>query len=396
MKTLTVALPSTSPDAAAELAFVLSFDGKTPMAQGRAPLALLPKADAVQLVVPMAQLAFHRITIPKAPKGKLWSALVGVVEESLLLPLEDLAMALQPDAQPGTSGWVASFGRSWALAWVETFERAQHHVHRLLPQLTPREALTLSVVGELGNVWLVKADAKGVISAPLASSKWLAVELPPEQPVACSPELSGVVEGMLARPLDIQSAGQLLLASAGTSWDLAQFDLRVGRSAPWRRRLGRGLQAFRRNPEWRWTRWGLAGLITINLIGLNLLAFQERAAVMQKKEQQVQLFKKTFPKVTTVRDAPVQMTYELDRLRQSGSQSSPSDLEYLLATLGQAQPKDQLLTATQLNYQDRRLTLSGFSLQHETMSALKSRLDALGQTSDLMPTSLTIPSKNQP
>jgi general secretion pathway protein L len=396
MKTLTVALASTGPDTAAELAFVLSADGQTPLAQGQAPLALLPKADAVQLVVPVAQLAFHAITIPKAPKGKLWAALVGTMEDRLLAPPEGLALALQPGAQAGSNGWVACFERPWALAWVDAFEQAGHNVNRLLPQITPQDSPILWALGDTGNVWLTRADAKGVVSAPLLSAKWLLADLPPEQTVQCTPELSGSVESALMHPLEIHSAGQLLLTSARTPWDLAQFDLRVGRSAPWRRRLGRSLQAFVREPTWRWTRWGLAGLVGVNLLGLNVLALQERNAMVQKKEQQTELFKKTFPKVTTVLDAPVQMRFELDRLRQSGSQASPTDLESLLATLGQAQTKEQPLPFTQLDYQDRRLTVSGFLLQNDAINTLKSRLEASGHTSQLSPSSLTVPSKGQP
>lgn len=396
MKVLTVALPRTGPDAVAELSFVLSADSLTVLAQGRAPLALLPKSDAVQLVVPVTQLAYHSITVPKAPKGKLWAALLGLLEERLLLAPDHLVLALQPGAQPGATCWVASFERAWATGWVEWFEHAGHNVHRLLPEMTPQDTPSLSASGEPGNAWLVKADSKGVVSAPLSSAKWLTSELPPEQAVLCTPELSSGVESTLSRPITIQSPAQSLLNSARTSWDLAQFDLCVGRSAPWRRRLGRTIQAFAREPVWRWSRFGLAGLVVANIAGLNALAVQERAAIAQKKEQQVQLLKQTFPTIAIVRDAPAQMAYELDRLRQTSSQASATDLESLLATLGQAQPKEQPLAFSQLDFQNRRLTVSGFLLASDAQSALKGRLDAMGQSSQLSPRSLTIPGKDRP
>ncbi len=396
MKTLTVALPHTGPDATAELWFVLSTDGLTALAQGRAPLALLPKSDAVQLVVPIAQLAFHAITCPKAPKGKLWAALVGLLEERLLLSPTDMALALQPDAQPGSSCWVASFERVGVTAWIEWFEQAGHKVNRLLPQLAPQDTLTLTATGEPGNVWLYKADGAGVVGVPLASSKWLMVDIAHEQTVLCTPELSGSIESAVSQPIEIQTPAQALLASASTRWDLGQFGLSTGRSAPWRRRLARNAQAFSREPAWRWTRWGLVGLFLVNLIGLNGLAMQERAGIAQKKEQQLQLFKQTFPAVTTIRDAPSQMGYELERLRQTGSQAVPTDLESLLATVGQAQGTEKPLAFTQLDYRDRRLTVSGFLLQSDALSTLKNRLDASGQPSQLGANSLTIPSKGRP
>lgn len=52
----------------AEFDYVLSRDGGQSVSEGRAAPALLPRADEVVAIVPADDLAWHRITLPKAPR----------------------------------------------------------------------------------------------------------------------------------------------------------------------------------------------------------------------------------------------------------------------------------------------------------------------------------------
>ena len=72
------AAPPVSAVATEELDYVLSSDGMTMQEQGRAPAPLLPRAEAVVLVLEDADVSWHRIVLPKAPLSKLRAALAGV------------------------------------------------------------------------------------------------------------------------------------------------------------------------------------------------------------------------------------------------------------------------------------------------------------------------------
>lgn len=396
MKTLTVALPRTGPDAAAELHFVQSLNGQTAIEHGRSPLALLPKSDMLVLVVPTEQLSFHAITCPKAPKGKLATALTSIVEDSLLQAPEDVTVALSPEAKPGETCWVAVCNRAWLQAWIDLFDWAGHHVGRLVPQHAPQLNLSISAIGEPDNIWLVKTDRDGVVAAPLRSASHLTAALAPQQAVLAPPDLISSVESTLPYPVHIHTTANALLASTQSPWELAQFDMRVGHATSWRKRLYRMGSALLQESRWYWVRWGLVGLMVVNVAGLNWMAFQEKSAIAHKKMQQLQLFKQTFPQVTVVRDAPSQMTYELSRLHQTGSLAIPSDLESLLAAVGRAHNGSTPLTITQLDYQNRQLVASGFNLPADQVKALQEQLAATELPSQVSPTRLTIPSKGQP
>ena len=94
MSTLIVALPvpprlsshgaSGAALAPAEYDYVYSADGGPRLQAGRAAPAQLPKAQMVVAVAPVQGVAWHRITLPKAPPAKLRAALSGVMEEVLL------------------------------------------------------------------------------------------------------------------------------------------------------------------------------------------------------------------------------------------------------------------------------------------------------------------------
>ena len=91
-----------------EVDYWLSSDGFTLQTQGRCAAALLPKADSVVAVVGEGDIAWHRITLPKAPAARLRAALNGVLEEALLDDAEVTHLALAPDAVASQPTWIAA------------------------------------------------------------------------------------------------------------------------------------------------------------------------------------------------------------------------------------------------------------------------------------------------
>ena len=97
---------ATVPRAGADIAYVLSTDGLAVTDHGVCAPALLPRADSVVLVLADADVAWHRVVLPKAPAARLRAALAGTIEEALLDDPERVQLAVAPGAVPGQPAWV--------------------------------------------------------------------------------------------------------------------------------------------------------------------------------------------------------------------------------------------------------------------------------------------------
>ena len=132
--------PTATAGTSTELAYVLSQDGRHASTQGHCAPSLLPKATSVVAVVADTDIAYHRITCPKAPAARLRAALGGVLEDTLLDEPEALHLALEPGAQAGSACWVAAIDRAWLTAQIEALEAHGLQVDRIAPQLSPMAA----------------------------------------------------------------------------------------------------------------------------------------------------------------------------------------------------------------------------------------------------------------
>lgn len=380
MSTLTVALPLADPDTALEMAYVLSLDGRTITQHGFAPMALLPKADATILVVPVQKISYHALTLPQAPKARLRAALEGLLEDRLLEAPETQALALAPDAQARHNSWVASCDKAWLQAQLQSFEQAGHHTHRIVPQVWPQADRYLMATGSPADPWLVRADTDGVLACPLNSAAFLCVGLPDGEAVQSPPELSQTIEHVLARPVRLISGAQALLACQASPWDLAQFDIRLNQQSPWLRKLTDAWKTLAHNPFWRAARWGLGVLLLAQLVGLTGLAWQENRSLAQKKTLQTQLFLQAFPQVKVVLDPMVQMQRELGLLRAASPVANAHDLEAQLGAFADAamspNTAGDLTPPQSLQYSSGVLTLKGLRLSPQAVPSLVERLQA--------------------
>jgi general secretion pathway protein L len=119
------------------------------------------------------------------------------------------------------------------------------------------------------------------------------------------------------------------LSAQATGWNLAQFEFRVqSRSSSQLRAITR---AVWQAPEWRAARLAVFTLVFVQIVGLNIWAWRDRAILEAERDQVSQILMQTFPETKVVVDAPLQMTKSLERQRLAGGVLDSQGLEVLLA-----------------------------------------------------------------
>ncbi len=323
----------------AQLSWVRSGDGRQALEHGRCAASLLPAETEVVLALPVRALSWHRLAVPKVATSRLRAVLDGLLEERLLSDTTELHFALEPGARTGQSLWVAACDKAWLRSWLQALEAAARPVSRIVPMLWPTAQAVHWAHDSGGHAWLASASAEGVRYLPLAanSTDRMAADGPEAQWLA-DPAVAAQAEQSLDRRLAPVPLHDWLLRVAQSDWNLAQFDLSLSSGARRGQRLRQGLRQFRTAPAWRPARWGLAALLVAQLLGLNAAAWHERSSLDAKRQAVRQTLQQTFPNVTLVLDAPLQMQRELAQLQQAGSQLSGRDLEAMLSALGSTGP----------------------------------------------------------
>jgi general secretion pathway protein L len=344
---------------------------------GRGPVSLLPRGDDVVLVLPPLAVSWHPVALPRLPANRVRAALDGLLEDRLLDEVEQLHLALEPGARPGQTLWVAACRREPLAAWLALLQDAGHRVIRIVPALHPTgpdEEPRHWAFEAAGQPWLARMDSDGVAALPLAAvppeagphGRWLA-----DAPVAAA------AEAHLQRPVSVVTWAQWLQRCADSPWNLAQFGFSLTAGARRGQRLAQAWQSFWRAPAWRPARLGLAALLAVQLLGLNLSAQMEQRAQAARRADIDRVLQQTFPAVTLVLDAPVQMQREVERLQRQAGVPDRSDLDSLLAALGQALPDNgSLPTPDRIGYRDGQLRLDGWRVEAARLQGLQ---DALAQ-----------------
>jgi general secretion pathway protein L len=365
-------------------AFALSADGRSVTQSGIAAASLLPKADHVVLALAEADVSWHRVDIPKAPAPRLRSALLGVMEEALLEDDDALHFALAPGAVPGQTGWVAVTHRPWLAGALMALEESGQSIERVVCPGMPSEAgrghffLPADDADAGPSLALSRADG----AACLRLSGGLARALLPADLTAMrfttTPAAAAFAEQWLGGPVALMTDAERALegtqAAAGGALNLRQFDL-VARH--------RGTRALREigkrflSSEWRPVRVALAAMVLLHVIGLNAYAWQQRQAIVAKREAMTALLKSAHPGVRAVLDAPLQMQRETERLRAAAGRAGDNDLEALMGAAASAWP-DGIGPAQSLRFEGGRLTLTAPGFAEPQLAQFRDRLRGLG------------------
>jgi general secretion pathway protein L len=375
------AAPATA--AVAEWSWFLSADGVVTSSHGRGAPATWPRADNVLALLADSDVAWHRITLPKAPAARLRQALQGVMEEALLDDESAQHFALPPDAVAGKPTWVAVLQRPWLAAQLAAIEQAGRAVERVLPPAAPggaaeghffaaaddgadTPALQLSWVDADGHSLLGLAGSLARTRIAALGDKrlhWTA-----------TPASAAAAEAWLGQPVEVRGDAERALQMARTGWNLRQFDL-----AP----QHRGTQALRASwrrffgPAWRPVRLALLALVAVQLIGLNAWAWQQQRALAAQRATMVSLLQSAHPQVRAVLDPALQMTRETDLLRAAAGQPGDNDLETLLGVAAAGWPEDEDPVAS-LQFEPGRLTLGTEGWDDERRAAFRQRVQPAG------------------
>ena len=398
--------------ASTEVDFVLSPDGLRVGQHGRALPAQLPRADTVLALLPARSLSWHRITLPKAPTARLREALGGLLEEQLLEDDALLHLALAPGARAGAPVWLAAMHKPALRARLTAWADAGLQIDRLVCALTPGadpvahiHTLPGTAPGDPGvdngadpdRLWLSLADANGAVCLPLdgglARAKlavWTeagaADGASPMRRVTATPAAAAAAEAWLGQPVAVLSEPEHALAAARAGWELRQFDLAP--SLRGTRAIANLLRPLAR-PEWRWARRGAVALVLSQIVGLNLWAWHQQDALVQRNSQMVELLKATHPQVRAVLDAPAQMAQEGQRLRLAAGVPGDTDLEPQLNAAAQAWP-DGLGPLPALKFESGRLSLAAPGWTPEQLAQFRERLRPAGWRAEMADGQLTL------
>jgi len=371
-----------------EVSYALSPDGLVLQAQGQCAVALLPKADTVIAVLADTDVSWHRITLPKAPAGRLRAALVGVLEDSVLDEVDLTHFAVAPQASSGQPTWIAAVNRPWLRGELAALEKANVFVDRVVPASWPDDPPTghfAETDSQAGNgsahgVALTWSNPDGVATFRLHGGLARAVipsPAPPGTRWSATPGAASAAEQWLGTSVNVMPTAQRLLQASRTLWNLRQFEL--ARRSRGRRALRDALRQWR-SPAWRPVRWGVAALVVAQIAGLNLWAWHQRGAIADKRSAIIEVVKTTFPQVNenTIRLGPDSvMQREVDSLRLHAGKPGESDFEPMLQAAATAWPAGRP-PVDNLRYESGRLSLAISGWGPAQIDEFRSRLQPAG------------------
>ena len=390
MATLLLSLPTETLQASSALGYVLSPDGQGLGIQSSVPVGLLSQTLGERIstvthtivIVPAAQLSWHRLTLPiGALVGRQRAVLEGLLEEQLLDDPAHLHFALAPHARAGVPVWVAVCNKAWLRQAIDGLELAGLSLDRIVPETTPTEqGASLCVIGSAEEAWLLHASTQGVTRWPLTAASVALLAWPSDAPLEAEPAVAARAEKLFGRSVALLSPGQRAIDASQSPWDLGQLGMSVSKQTRILKRISNALSIFATSPRWRPTRWGLWVLLAVNVVGLNVRAFQERSALNAQRLAMAAVVTETFPKVSLVIDASVQMQREINALQIAKGQTSGHSFESLLGVLmaSLAMPGQPTPTPTTIDFSNGQLQVTGLSVNPQTWAQAQLKLQAQG------------------
>lgn len=400
MNTLIVTIPAKSTGAEDLYHYLVTSDGQTANAQGRAAIADLPPnsktAYKIAVIVPAERLSWHKIKLPPGISSKstrLRAVLEGILEERLLDAPELLHFAIEPESTGKSSIWVVACDKDWLQAQSHALEQAGYPVSLILPEFEPEQGATrVHFCGDTAVPRMLICSTQGVTVLPATAES---VKLAGHYAVAAKdlaifapPELAGLAGTLWDLKVSIAMPEQRLLYRLKSSWNLAQFELTNSSSARRWKRIEEQLIRLALDRQWRGLRWGLAMLLVVNVVGLNVWAWKEKSLIVAKQSLVHEVFSKTFPRVSPIIEPALQMEREVAALKRSAGILSAKDMEAMLGVLAAEAPPGRI--PANLDFASQELKAKGLALKSDEITALTSRLQKRGYVTQIDGDQLTM------
>jgi len=372
-------------------------------------------------VIPACAVSWHWVQLPAGTLStglmkdrntpRLRAVLEGLLEDQLLDEPAQLHFALQPGARADAPVWVAVCDRAWLRGALDALQQAGQAPQRVVPEWSPEVAdlhatsdtphhARLWVTGSQDTARLVWTDSTGVHSLPASLAHGVMTGALPAQlalhaELLAEPAVAQLAEQLFHREARVVTPTERLLAAARTDWNLAQFDM--ARRNPWLTRLTQTASQIWNAPQWRAARWAAATIALVQVLGLNVFAWNAQSLLAQQRTAITSTLSNTFPNITVVVDAPLQMERAVAELRQSNGSSSPRDLETLLGVYGAFRPSTPANSApAAIDFVAGELRLTGTGFNPEQAAALAAAAQPRGFTSRAEGDTLVLQARSTP
>ena len=355
--------------------YVSSVDGRNIARSGQAVAKDLPRLGGeVVAVVPWQVLAWHLVTLPPGVGGRLNAVLGSLLEEHCLKDPSELHWVLSPHAtsllRQGGPAMVAACAKDWLRQALAPLLAAGLRIQRLVPEVCPSltpDAAQLYLLDDGARVQALLCRHDSVWRLPQPSSALAAWEPIPNKTLWCEPTVADTAQRMSDSMVLLQTPQQRWLQAAGNGWNLAQGEWAQHSGLRGWRWVQSAWRSVRFDHAWQASRRGLAFLLLVNLLGLNLWAWQVQAHVSAQRDSVNALLINTFPQVKVVIDAPIQMRREVEALQKNSAQPQDADVDVMLQVLSTSWPSGAV--PTQIEYRGGTLRLGG--LKAEALEALR-------------------------
>lgn len=366
MQTLVLRLP---PLATAhplpELEYVLlSADGKL-QSRGREQAALLPRGRRVVIVVDALDASVLSVALPSMSASRLQAALAGTLEDRLLQDAGQLHLAVGPQSEDGTTTLACAVQQDALQQAIVDLTLAGQEPQQIVPEaalLAPGDALLQTSEQGPRLLW---RDLQGeaawlplILAADAAAPQALPLPVTPEHlwvQDQAQPQLSWLDLPPELTPATINDAGWMARA-AQSPWDLRQFDLapKHAFSRGWS-----GLMEQLATPAWRRVGTLLALLVTVQLVGMNVAAYQLSHQENQLRQKLSATAAEALPGVPAILDARLQVQRALNDARLRTGRPGDGDLDVLMGRASVVVPAGVTPTALKFSAGQLQLTLPG-------------------------------------
>ncbi|MDE1990393.1 MAG: hypothetical protein KGI82_07960 [Betaproteobacteria bacterium] len=339
--------PSADPDrwSLGSLPFVLTTGTLSPrlLREGVAPLAELPAADRLVLVMPAADVLLLAAAWPHLdtlPASRLREALANLLEEFLVQPVDQCHFALAPRTAEPQERTVAVVDRAWMRFVHDAFSRAGLMHHEIVPaQLLQPEGTLLSAEIPVGQADVPPSHQTVLSWRGSGSSGWGLRWDPHETwngqlalPQAVAPQPGG---GLQAWALGGFRAG---------AFNLRQFEFAAPLAGLWERLR-----------PWRPALMLLAAALLVQVLFLNVywvkLAWQQRSLQQGMRT----LVRDTLPDAPADIAPAVLLKRALENQRVAQGGTSPGEFPVLASRLAALLANEPADTLQQVDYREDSL-----------------------------------------